>query len=113
MRWVYTIIAIALVIFCATRCASMPPTAKLIDQVTQNEDAIEEVEESELPEPVKARVTTAIKNTQKLAVQSSEAWEQCKADLAAANSSGWLKMAIGAVIGMVSGFFIARGFYKS
>jgi hypothetical protein len=108
MRWVYTVIAIALVIFCATRCASMPPTAKLIDQVTKNDDAIEEVEKSELPDPVKARVTTAIKDTQKLAVDASQAWEGCKADLAAENAGKWKWWTMAGLIGSAIGFFVGR-----
>ena len=91
----------------------MPPTAKLIDQVTKNEDAIEEVEESDLPEPVKARVTTAIKDTQKLAVDASQAWEGCKADLDAANAGKWKLMALGVILGAVASFFVTRGIYKS
>jgi len=92
--------------FCG--CASMPPTAKLIEQAEKNADAIEEVEESDLPEPVKARVTTAIKDTQKIAVQSSEAWEKCKAALADAEKSRWKWSAIAAGLALVAGFLIGR-----
>jgi len=92
--------------FCG--CASMPPTAKLIEQAEKNADAIEEVEESDLPEPVKARVTTAIKDTQKLAVQSSEAWEKCKSELADAEEARWKWAAIAGIIGIVGGFLLGR-----
>jgi hypothetical protein len=88
----------------------MPPTAKLIDQVTKNEDAIEEVEESDLPEPVKARVTKAIIETQKLAVDASAAWEGCKADLADSNAAKWKWTVLAGIMAAVGGFFIGRKF---
>lgn len=88
----------------------MPPTAKLIDQVTKNENAIEEVEESDLPEPVKARVTKAITDTQKIAVDASQAWEQCKADLASENAAKWRWLGLAWALGMVGGFFVGRKF---
>ena len=62
----YTSLIFLGLFFCG--CASMPPSVKIIEQVTKNEDAIEEIEESDLPAPVKARAVSAIQNTQKLAV---------------------------------------------
>lgn len=97
-------------------CASAPPSVKIIEQVTKNEDAIDDVEESDMPENTKARVVSAIKDTQKLAVDASQAWEQCKVNLSDEREGFWQWLAIcsGAtlLIGLAGGFFIVRGFYK-
>jgi len=93
-------------------CASAPPSVKIIEQVTKNEDAIDDVEESDMAENTKARVVSAIKDTQRLAVDASQAWEQCKADLADSNAARWKWLGIGCLLAAVGGFFISRGFYK-
>lgn len=89
-------------------CASAPPSVKIIEQVTKNEDAIEEIEESDLPAQVKARTVAAIRDTQKLAVQSSEAYETCAASLADAQAARWRWAGIGAALGAMLGFFLGR-----
>jgi uncharacterized protein with von Willebrand factor type A (vWA) domain len=108
MRWIFTALAVVLVIFCATRCASMPPSVKIIEQVTKNDDAIEEIEESDLPAPVKARAVSAIKDTQNLAVQASQAWEQCKDDLASESLRKWQWAALAGAAAGALGFFVGR-----
>ena len=104
----YTSLIFLWLFFCG--CASMPPSVKIIEQVTKNEDAIEEIEEGDLPAPVKARAVSAIQNTQKLAVESSAAWETCKADLSSEGLRKWQWAAIAGVVAGALGFFIGRKF---
>ena len=104
----YTSLIFLGLFFCG--CASMPPSVKIIEQVTKNEDAIEEIEESDLPQPVKARAVSAIQNTQKLAVEASAAWETCKSDLSDQTTAKWKWCVLAGILGMVGGFFIGRKF---
>lgn len=88
----------------------MPPSVKIIEQVTKNQKAVEKVENSDMSDDDKEDVITAIQKTQDLAVQSSQAWEQCKVDLSEERENFWMWLAIASGVGAGLGFLIRGKF---
>jgi lipid II:glycine glycyltransferase (peptidoglycan interpeptide bridge formation enzyme) len=81
MRWIFTVIAIALVAFCATRCASIPSQKDaIIAQAKDNQKSKDLVKKSNLTQQEKAEVQEDLDDSLEIARKAEKRSDQLQSE---------------------------------
>jgi hypothetical protein len=111
MRWIYTVIGIALVAWCMTRCATAPQKAAIIEQEHTNTQAKEMVERSNLTPQEKSFISAALDGSLTIAKKAEQRGDeqQARADgLAKYKALVW--WAVGAIGAVLVGLYLKKRF---